>query len=191
MVSPSSDDAAPAAGKPSGRYKHILDALVGKFYGFPDGLFAQGVTLASLLPFQGRPCRYDLLAGRLADPPSARKQTEPLLRALDALHRWMRRELADGRHVPGDITAAEFSFQVGEVRFFDLSVRRVYNNGEITRDVSGHARVERIERTEIVPEWKAVPHLPFAVAISITAKGRVHSYRDEPGSELRFLQDRA
>jgi hypothetical protein len=190
MVSPAPEDAAPAAAKSSGRYKHILDALAGKFYGFPDGIFAQGVTVASLLPFQGRACRYDLLTGRLADPPSARKQIEPVLRALDALHRWMRRELANGRHMPGDITAADFSFRVGEIHCVDLSVRRVYDNGEITRDATGHARVERIERTEIVPEWKAVPHLPFAAAISITARGSVHTYRDEPGSELRFFQDR-
>ena len=125
MASRSAEDAAPAATKRPGRYKHVLDALVGKFHGFPDGIFAQGTA------------------------------------------------------------------RVGEIRYVDLSERRVYNNGEITRDATGHARVERIERTETVPEWKAVPHLQFAIAITVTAKGRAHSYRDEPGSELRFFPDRA
>jgi hypothetical protein len=176
--------------KKSGRYKHILDSLVGKFYGFPDGIFAQGVTLSSLLPFQGRTCHYDLVTGRLEHPPAAGAEVEPLLQALDCLHQWMCSELKGGQHSPGDIATADFSFRVGQTRYVDLSVQRIYNNGEITRDPTGHARVERIERMEIVPEWKAVPHVKFAISILVNAKGTVYSYHDEPDGELRFFQDR-
>jgi len=49
--------------------------------------------------------------------------------------------------------------------------------------------VERIETTETVPEWRAVPVVPFPVRFEIVAKGRSFVH-DEPGNAYRFMPER-
>ena len=154
------------------------------------GIVVHDVTAESFAPFTGKTVSYDLLTGRLDDPPSDEPATLALLTALECLHRWLTDEVAN-EHLPGDIESAKFELTVGETTRLDLSEHKTYLNGPLVRDSTGHARVERIERIEIVPEWTAVPHVAFSVSIILRAKGKTIRYDSPSPINLQILPRRS
>lgn len=171
-----------------GRAKHLLDALVGRFNGYPNGLLASRVDLPALLAFRGGAYRVDLLAGVL-DPPPAVEAAAPMLAFLDALGAWLRDWLEKEGGGPGAVDLAEIEFEVGEPVSVDLSVQTTYGNGELWRDPSGKAHVERVATTRVVPEWRAVPRVPFDVRFRIRANGLLFA-KDDLGSVLQFMPEK-
>jgi len=171
-----------------GRYRHLLHALVGRFDGYPNGLLASGVDLETLLALRGEETRFDLLTDT-AEPKPASPAARRMLDLLASLGAWLRERLQLDGAAPGEIEAATIVFRVGEPRHVDLSRRTTWRNGDVWRDASGRAHVDRIETTEIVPEWRAVPVVPFAVRFEIRAKGRSFVH-DEPEAAYRFPPER-
>jgi hypothetical protein len=172
-----------------GRYRHLLHALVGRFDGYPNGLLASDVGLDALLAWRGTEHRVDLLTDAVDPPPPPDPAARPMLEFLQALGSWLRARLAADGAAPGEVETATLTFRVGEPRSVDLSRHTTWRPGEVWRDAAGHAHGDRIETTEIVPEWRAVPVVPFAVRYEIRAKGRAF-LRDEPDAAYRFMPER-
>jgi hypothetical protein len=172
-----------------GRIKHLLDALVSRFDGFPHGLLASGVDLAALLAFRGPSYRFDLLTGVVEPKAPSDPMAAPMLRFLDSLGVWLRAWIARELAAQGELEAAFIEFCVGEPVPVDLSARVTYSNGEFWRDPTGQAHIERINKTEIVPEWGAVPVVPVALKFCIRAGGRAFLKEDRE-SAYRFWPER-
>ena len=172
-----------------GRYRHLLHALVGRFDGYPNGLLASGVGLEALVAFRGAPHRVDLLTGAIEPSPPDDARAQPLLAFLRALGAWLRGRLEQDGAQAGDTEAATITFEVGELRHVDLSAHTTFRNGELWRDPTGHAHADRIATTEHVPEWRAVPVVPFAVRFEIRAQGRSFVH-EEPNAAYRFMPER-
>ena len=171
-----------------GRYRHLLHALVGRFDGYPNGLLASDIGLESLLAVRGPEIRFDLLAGT-AEPPPPAPGAKPMLDFLASLGAWLREQLELDGAAPGEIEAATISFRVGDPTHVDLSRHTTWRSGDVWRDPTGHAHVERVETTETVPEWRAVPVVPFVVRFEIRAKGRCFVH-EEPDGAYRFWPER-
>jgi hypothetical protein len=173
-----------------GRAKHLLDALVGRFNGYPNGLLASSVDVPALLAFRGRAYRVDLLAGVLDPSPPAVAAAAPMLVFLDGLAAWLRDWVEKEGGSLGEVDLAEIEFEIGEPAAVDLSVQATYRNGEFWRDPGGQAHVERIKTTQVVPEWRAVPRVPIDLRFRIRANGLVFA-KDELGGALQFMPERA
>lgn len=170
-----------------GRYKHFLDALKGKFFGYPDGIFVNSVEVEDYLPFQGKSWTYDLLTGHLLNLECDISPQNKFLKVLDACHYWFANEIAKEQLTSTDLSSATFEFTVGYPYCADRSAGLVSQLGDVYRDSGGRAVSDMIPLA--IPEWKETLHIKFGMRIGLVTPNRTYLH-EESDIELMFLKNR-
>ena len=169
-----------------GRCKHVVDALVGMFYGWPHGIFHQVPSFDALAKLQGRLLHYDLLTGSASPDLSNDAAAAPLRQMLEALHRWLLAELRTQGAAPGSIDEATLALEFGVAHEADASRRQTHSQGPVVRDAWGRASVARSESVEHVPTLQAVTRLPLRLSVVVRCRGRTFRHDDPPGWTISF-----
>lgn len=123
-----------------GVFKHFLDALEGKFHGYPDGLACKTPTWASFASLVGAPQAFDLMSGIFPEVGEDADSLNPILRSL---HFWLT-EAASKAGVSATILSASLSLEVTDQKLVDKSKGHYSTPGPLQRDESGFAYVESI-----------------------------------------------
>lgn len=147
-----------------GECKHFVDALLGKFFGSPEGLAVPVFRVEHFQALHRRDVRVDFLADRVEGVEGI--SDNPLVTLLHVLREWQRAQLLKS---PPDarLTRAEFRLEMGESGFEDVS-GIVTRTLDVARDEGGRAYPVVEKRTV---HSRNVPWVTFSVRVSFVFDG--------------------
>lgn len=160
-----------------------MDALKGKFWGNPDGIFVNSLEPDDYLPFQGEPRTYDLVTGQFTNANFKAPSPNKLLKVLDACHQWLTREIAKEKVGSKDLVGATIEFEVGALSVMPLPPGSTFRVGKIHRHPEGRAWSALIPVDE--SKEKELTRLKFSIRICITTSADTFAY-EEPDITLEF-----